>query len=315
MSKLSPEALEELRASDPAAFDDDVPADAPIPAKDEAADAARERDESGRFKTKAAEPAAAVDDPAKADKTDAAPDDARPDVKPDEAKVEGIPKPRFDEVIAERNREREGRLAAERRNAELEAAQAKASQRDYTGELDALEQQYDDGDIEFKAYQKARDELVAGQAQEAALAAHTERMQKQAEQDREAAWSAAQATFFTEHPTYAESKVRMGALKEVLAELAPQGFASFTDLLAQAHAQVEAELSPKGEPAAPVVSARAAQAAAAATAAANTPPSIMGGVGGRGTAAGVIDLKHMKQGNFSKLSKQEQEALLGEGAL
>jgi hypothetical protein len=322
MSKLTPEALAELQKSDPAAFDmDDEPAALAAPVEGGAGTATTDdktRDDKGRFKAKddtSAEEAA----PAEVDDVAAAAPAKGEEAQP--PKVESIPKARFDEVIAERNADREARLAAERRLAEIEAAQAKASARDYAGEIAALEQKYEDGDVDFVQYQKDRDALVTAQAQEAALAAHNERMQKQAEQDRQAAWESAQTRFFGDHKEYIDDEdgTLMGALSAAVTKIAQSGVTDYNEMLRLAHDKVAAKFSPKADDPAPAMpdagATRRADAARAAGAASNTPPPVSGGVGGRGTPSNVIDLNHLKPGKFSDLPKDQQEALLGEGAL
>src|SRR5690348_18479760 len=86
---LSGDALEELRKSDPAAFDDDAPA-----ATDEPGDTPpddRERDENGRFKAKEA-----GDDKPDGDQPPASDDPPKDEAKPDDKPADTVDRREFD---------------------------------------------------------------------------------------------------------------------------------------------------------------------------------------------------------------------------
>lgn len=326
MSKLTPDALEALQKSDPAAFDMDE--EAPIEAAAESVDesteakAARERDESGRFKAKAddAEPEEVPEVKADAAKAD----EVKPEVEP-APKVNMVPQPRVDELAAERNREREGRLAAERRIAELEAAQTAANTKDFDAEIAALDQKYDDGDIAFADFQKARDGLVADKVRAEVLADVAEKDAKKKQQDIDNQYADASTRFFAaeDNKALVGTRLRDVAFADAVQQVFEAGTAkTYDEVFAQAAdivrrdfpaaAKADEKQEEKPNPQAP----RNAADAAAASRASNTPPSINGGVGNRAGVTAVVDLKQIKQGSFSKqFTKEQQEQMLGEGAL
>jgi hypothetical protein len=319
------EELVAMKAADPAAFD----LDGEAPPETEEAKAARERDENGRFKAKDAageEPGETPDAPAES--IDAAPpaaDDApTDDDKPadDKPPVNMVPEPRLAEVVADRNRERDARLAAERRLAELEAAQAAANTTDYDAEIKALEQKYDDGDVEFVEFQKQMTTLVADKTRAEVLADVAKKDAERAQQTVQQQYDDARIRFFEveENKALANTRTRDVAFRDAIQQVFEAGTAkTYDEVFAQAAEIVKRDFpaaapAPTAPPADPHAARKAADAAAASRAA-GTPPPVSGGVGGRGSPEGTIDLKHMKPGKFSSLPKDVQEKMLGEGAL
>jgi len=318
MSKLSPEALAELQKSDPAAFDlDPVEAkpDETDPAVAAKPDEAKPDEQKDPDTATAAKPEGSQDDPPRDEK-------GRFAAKDDDAKPDVIPKPRFDEVISERNAERERREAAERRAAELEAQLAAAQKgptRDFDAEINALEQKFDEGDIDFKEYQKQHATLVADKVRAEIAEKAAEERKQAAEQTAEQQWQAAQARFFgeAENAELIDTRAKKVAFVDAVQQVAEAGgAATYDDMLAKAAEIVRRELpaAPKKDVVDPHAARRAADAAAA-TAASATPAPIAGGVGNRAGVDQALDLKNLKPGAFSKLPKDQQEKLLGAGAL
>lgn len=335
MPKLNAEELEALQKSDPAAFDMDDEGESPStvtqqvvadPADADDDTAERPRDENGRFvaKDKQEDDTASSDDDANA--AAAAQQDDPPAPQP---KTNMVPEPRLAEVVAERNAERERAKALEREAEELRAKLAEATKapaRDFAAEKEALEQAYDDGDISLKDYNAKRDEILVAEVR-ATLAADREREQAEARQ-REAEkaqksaaeqYDAARVKFFSDESNVqlANTKVKEMAFRAAIDEVFEAGTAkTYDEVFVQAAEKVRAEFGIGGKQAAVDPHAeRKARDAANASAASATPAQVRGGVGNRGSAAAALDVSRMKPGSFSKLPKDQQEALLGEGAV
>ena len=321
MSKLTPEELETLQQSDPAAFDLDVPVEAKDDTKpDDTKDAAKDdkpRDEQGRFK--------AADD-AKTD--DVKPEDAKADDKKDDEPAGMIPQARLDEVVAQRNEARRQAEELRARLAEAEAAAAKANTPDHDARIseinaaiEALDAKFDEGDVDFKEYQKQHAQLVAdrtraeiGAEQAKKAAEEAQKKAAEAQQTAEERWVEAQSAFFSAegNAKYRDQPALLDAIKGAVGRQFANGVTDFAEVLAGAKKEVDTAFGiAKADPHAE----RNKSDATAASKASATPPAINGGVGNRGTEPGVVDLKNLKPGKFSSLPKTEQEKLLGEGAL
>lgn len=120
-----------------------------------------------------------------------------------------------------------------------------AASRDFDAELSALEQQFDDGEVDQAEYRRRERSILREQAQadaQAAITASTEQQrqqaQQQAEQDAEAAWHGAQQRFFADpgNAAFVADPIKAAGFKAavdvVFAET--KGQISFDDLLVKA---------------------------------------------------------------------------------
>lgn len=273
-SAITDEQRAALVASDPAAFDEDVPDTT------EAERAASEKAEAEKAEVEKAEAEA-----------------KKPDM---------IPKGRLNEVLAERDRERE---RAEALAAELEALK-KGPPVDYDAEVNALDKAWNEDDFEgsHEDYLNKRDGLIAARAEQAAIEKY-EQMQAEREAQKAAeAWASAANAFVEAHPEYtdAASKAELeAALHGVFAKFPD---ASDSEKLERAHKIVLA-LNGKDERG-PHNTRNAADASAASKAAAQ-PPMPRVGAGNRSAVDGEIDYANLKPGQFGKLTKEQQAAALG----
>lgn len=310
--------LDELRASDPAAFDDEAkPAEVGEPGETAEAKEARERDENGRFKAKEADAKPSDEAGESADASTNPP--AAGEAKPDDNKVD---KQAFDGVVSDLQEKRQELRAMRERIAALEAQQQAAAAvpaKDYDAEIAALDQQYDDGDVEFSQYQADMKALLIEKTRTEVLADVEAKRKQEAERAATQAWESAKAAFFDkpEHMALVEGRIKQAAFGAALQEAADEGITGNAELLIAARDKVLGVVAPaKGNDQPNPHANRNASNAAAATKAAATPPALNGGTGNRSSVAGVVDLSTMKPGSFSKsLTKEQQEAMLGEGAL
>ena len=272
------EELAALRAADPAAFDDDAPDDI-------------EAEEAAEAERLAAE---------KADAEKAEAEAKKPDM---------IPKGRLNEVLAERDRERE---RAEQLAAELDALK-KGPPVDYAAEVKALDDAWnsDEFDGSHEDYMAKRDGLIVARAEQDAIQRYEQTLAEREAQKAAAQWATAANAFVESHPEYRDAAAKMeleAALHGVFAKFPD---ASDADKLDRAHKIVlamngKAEEAPKG----PNADRNKADAQLAAKASAQ-PPAINGGVSSAGGPIGNVDFANMKPGTFSKLSKDQQAAALG----
>lgn len=272
------EELAALRAADPAAFDDDVP---DVIEADEAAEAER----------LAAE---------KADAEKAEAEAKKPDM---------IPKGRLNEVLAERDRERE---RAEQLAAELDALK-KGPPVDYAAEVKALDDAWnsDEFDGSHEDYMAKRDGLIVARAEQDAIQRYEQTLTEREAQKAAAQWATVANAFVESHPEYRDAAAKMeleAALHGVFAKFPD---ASDADKLVRAHKIVLA-MNGKSEeaPKAPNADRNKADAQLAAKASAQ-PPAINGGVSSAGGPIANVDFANMKPGTFSKLTKDQQAAALG----
>ena len=277
-SHKTDEELAALRAADPAAFDDDVPDDI-------------EADKAAEAERLAAEKA-------DAEKADA--EAKKPDM---------IPKGRLNEVLAERDRERE---RAEQLAAELEALK-KGPPVDYAAEVKALDDAWnsDEFDGSHEEYIAKRDGLIVARAEQDAIQRYEQTQAERQAQKAAEQWATVANAFVESHPEYRDAAAKMeleAALHGVFAKFPD---ASDADKLDRAHKIVLA-MNGKSEeaPKAPNADRNKADAQLAAKASAQ-PPAINGGVSSAGGPIGNVDFANMKPGTFSKLSKDQQAAALG----
>lgn len=290
----SAEEMAALKAQHPEAFDlDEVP------------EQTDEEKAAAELAAKEAEEKAAADAAAKAEAE-----------KAEEAKKsEVIPKARFNEALRDRDEQRQ---RADALAAELELLK-KGPPVDYGEEIKKLDAAWNsDGEDAFEGthadYLAQRDALLVQKAEADALAKfEQQRAQKDAE-DALASWDKAARAFIDADARYQDPDefARFNAALEVQFKINPNG--SHEDWLKSAHKQVEAlaivEGRTKPDPKGPHDDRNKADAQASAKAS-GAPPAVTGGVSSGGGPAGNIDLEKLKPGQFSKLSKDQQEALLG----
>lgn len=272
------EELAALRAADPAAFDDDVP---DVIEADKAAEAER----------LAAE---------KADAEKAEAEAKKPDM---------IPKGRLNEVLAERDRERE---RAEQLAAELDALK-KGPPVDYAAEVAALDASWNDDQFDgtHAEYMAKRDGLIVARAEQDAIQRYEQTLAEREVQKAAEQWATVANAFVEAHPEYRDASAKgelEAALHGVFAKFPD---ASDADKLVRAHKIVLA-MNGKSEeaPKAPNADRNKADAQLAAKASAQ-PPAINGGVSSAGGPIANVDFANMKPGTFSKLTKDQQAAALG----
>lgn len=280
-SHKTEEELAALRAAHPAAFDDDVPNDIEADKDAEAERLAAEKAEAEKAEAERAEAEA-----------------KKPDM---------IPKGRLNEVLAERDRERE---RAEQLAAELEALK-KGPPVDYAAEVAALDASWNDDQFDgtHAEYMAKRDGLIVARAEQDAIQRYEQTLAEREAQKAAEQWATVANAFVEAHPEYrdASAKVELeAALHGVFAKFPD---ASDADKLERAHKIVLA-MNGKAAEKSPTNDRDKADAQAAARASAQ-PPAISGGVSSAGGPAGNIDMQNLKPGQFSKLSKDQQEALLG----
>jgi len=311
-NNMTPEALAALRASDPSAFDDDVPSTG---AEDDDDDKVKEPVEDDKTETpdKVADKEPPADDAIK----------HAPKV---------IPEPRFAEVVAQRNAAEEAAALKEAENqallqeiATLKGNKEAAPQRDFVAEHAELMRRYDeDGDLTFAEYEAEKFKLLADM-QKADVDAKINEREKQREQNEQQKlqetidqdwksanidWKKANTEFLALPGASVAMQNAINFVDSENPELAP------TELLAKAHEVAARMIGVEIKtPQANKTTTRAVDIARASSAAANTPPVVTGGVGSRGGPQSTVDVANIKPGNFSKLPKDKQEELLGPGAL
>lgn len=177
-SHKTEEELAAMRASDPAAFDDDVPDDI-------------EADEAAEAERLAAEKA-------EAEKTEAEAEAKKPDM---------IPKGRLNEVLAERDRERE---RAEQLAAELDALK-KGPPVDYAAEVKALDDAWnsDEFDGSHEDYMAKRDGLIVARAEQDAIQRYEQTLAEREAQKAAEQWATTANAFVEAHPEYRLSLIHI----------------------------------------------------------------------------------------------------------
>lgn len=244
-------------------------------------------------------------------------DDAEPPKADDAPTGKGpmIPKARFDEV---NNELKEIRGKVEALEAQRTAALAPLGDaRDFAAEVAELEAKYDNGDIDLAEYLRENRKLTV---EEAKFAARAEQAMVQAEANKQAAqtaWTERITAWETNNAEFLSNSVRRDTVARLFETLGKD--AALTD--AQLIAKVEAEAfeafnyAPKAASTAATSrnphGTRNAADAAAQAAASSAPSPAAGGMGDRGRDVG-IDILKMKPGQFNKLTKEQQAAILGE---
>lgn len=285
---MSDEAKAALIASDPAAFDAEPAGDA------------------GAADDTAAKEAAAEQETA--DKAAAEAEEAK--------KSDMIPKGRLNEVLRERDAERE---RAEALAAEL-AALKNGPPVDYAEEIKKLDASWNsDGDDAFEGphaeYLEKRDALLVQQAKADAKVEFAKEQAQRTAEEQLAAWDKAANAFIDKDERYKnpDEFARFNEALEIQFARNPQG--THDDWLQAAHKHVQALAIVEGRaqpetPKGPHDDRNKADATAAAKAS-SAPPILNGGVSSGGGPIGNVDVSKIKPGQFSKLTPEQQAAALG----
>ena len=255
-----------------------------------------------------------------------------------------VPKSRLDEVIAERNAERDARRQESEERGALKARldlleQARAgtppptpaaasTERDIQAEIDALEDQYDSGDLEIEEYRKAHRTLnkeLQSQLVDRAVSRATKKVEDDlaasALQGNQQKFESALAGFLADptNKVFQDSAIHAAALNTAMEELAKETGYNIThaDLFARGKEKV---LIAFGQSPAPVPAgetekqrvererrnASIAQNGLAAT----IPGRPAGGLGARGTQTD-IDPGRVSTAEWAKLPQAERDRQLG----
>jgi hypothetical protein len=321
-SSMSDADKQALRESDPAAFDDETQP----PAGDAPNEAAGDATNAGADGSEAADGSG---DGTDAGQGDEAQDAGDPAAKAGTGKAPPavVPKDRLDEVIDQRNQAE--RLSTQQA-VELEQLRARLAEleapKDYEAEYLAIEAKYDAGDMDEAQRAAAIRQVAREEQQFIARRAALQTQHEVLESAVQKSWDEEVAAFAARNKGFLDVDTNVEVFQRALNATAAfyGNTISQAELLNKAAKQAfefTGYQPPGGAPepaagAADKAAARRAQNAARATDAASTPPQITGGVGERGGPARGVDLEHLKPGTFSqKLSKEEQEKLLGPGAV
>lgn len=249
-----------------------------------------------------------------------------------------IPRARLNEVTRDKKSAQEEATALRARLEALEqaeaareaAAQAAASPaRDIEAELNALEDQFDNGDIEadeFRPKRRALERDLRQQVSDAAVAKALEEVERrngeQARQSKEQEWTTASTKFMSDPLNAAyQDPIRAGALNQAMQLVSTEhgGAISYADLLEEARQRVEkafgGDATARGETAQDRVKReRTAAAALAAAQASALPDRPLGGIGQRGAGEGAADSEAVSREEWKKLPQAEKDKMLGKTA-
>lgn len=298
------EEIAALQASDPAAFDLDG---VPEQTDDEKAAAELAEKEAA---DKAADEAAAKEAAEKAE-ADKGKDDRT------------IDKRQYDGVLGDL-RDTRSHLATERQRADALAAELAALKAgpaiNYDEEITSLKEKWDNDEFDgtLDEFIAARDALLV---QKTEADARAKFQQEQAERDVNAkleAWDKDARSFVDSNDRYKDEAelARLNEALEIQFARNPNGSHADWLIAADKHVQAMAIVEGRAPAAAPAATTDPnadrnkadAQASAKASAA---PKVVAGGVSSAGGPVGNIDMANLKPGQFSKLSKDQQEAALG----
>lgn len=294
-SALSADELEALKASDPTAFDED----------EDEGEAADDTPDPELLKAVAGDEAPAVA---------AAADDG-------DADGGTVDKRAFNGLLAELRQTREELKAVKQAQEASAAAAPAAHARDFEAELRDLRNRYEnDGEMSDEEYDAARASLLRDQVKLEVRQEFQQEATKQGQAQAQAAWQEKISAWEARHADFLGNTIRRNTVSSLFETLGADASLSDEELIARVEKEAfEAfNYQPKADAAPPVANQHAqrnAADAAAAAAASAAPPPPSAGTGNRGGPDSGIDLNAIKQGDFSKLPKAEQEKLLGEGAL
>ena len=335
-NSLSDEQKAEMRAADPAAFDDDE-GDANAAAGEKTAEelaaeaaAADKTDEGKTEEEKAAAAAAAAatgaeltDEQKAAAAAGVAAGKTTEEIAAElAAGGDKVDKKAFDGVLADLRATRDE--VKELKAFKNTISQAPAAPKDFDAEFKSIQKQYDDGDLTLDERLAAERALGREEAQYTALVTVHQANNANALTAAENDWTQQVNAWSKENAEFLSNPIRNDAVRRLMDQLGADPSLSNEQLLEKVQAAAFEAFNWKTEPVTPAdkvdgkdphASRRAANAAAAASASA-VPGQLNGGVGGRGGPEKVVDLDNVKPGSFSKsLTKEQQEKLLGEGAL
>lgn len=295
-SALSADELEALKASDPTAFDED----------EDEGEAAADTPDPELLKAVAGDEA-----PAAA----AAADDG-------DADGGTVDKRAFNGLLAELRQTREELKAVKQAQEASAAAAPAAKARDFEAELRDLRNRYEnEGELSDEEYDAARASLLRDQVKLEVQQEFQQEAAKHGQAQAQAAWQERIAAWEGQHADFLANTIRRNTVSNLFESLGADASLSDDELIKRVEKEAfEAfNYQPKTAAAAPAAgnphAQRNATDAAAASAASAAPPPPSAGTGNRGGPDSGIDLTAIKQGDFSKLPKAEQEKLLGEGAL
>lgn len=343
-NSLSDEQKAEMRAADPAAFDDDE-GDANAAAGEKTAEelaaeaAAAGKTDEGKTEPTEEEKAAAAAAAAGtgAELTDEQKAAAAAGVAAGKTTEEiaaelaaggdKVDKKAFDGVLADLRATRDE--VKELKAFKNTISQAPAAPKDFDAEFKSIQKQYDDGDLTLDERLAAERALGREEAQYTALVTVHQANNANALTAAENDWTQQVNAWSKENAEFLSNPIRKDAVGRLMDQLGADASLSNEALLEKVQAAAFEAFNWKPEPVKatdkengkggdgkdPHADRRAANAAATAAASA-VPGNLNGGVGGRGGPEKVVDLDNVKPGTFSKnLTEEQQEKLLGEGAL
>lgn len=328
---LTDEQKAEMRAADPAAFDEDDDGDdagaGEKTAEELAAEAANGKAEPTEEEKAAAAAAGAGDQLTDEQKATAAAGVAAgkttEEIAADlAAGGDKVDKKAFDGVLADLRATRDE--VKELKAFKNTISQAPAAPKDFDAEFKSIQEKYDAGDLSLDERLEAERKLGREEAQYTALVTVHQANNANALKSAEDAWTEQVTAWSTTNADFLSNPIRKDAVGRLIDQLGADASLSNEALLEKVEKAAFEAFNWKTEPVTPAdkvdgkdphASRRAANAAAAASASA-VPGQLNGGVGGRGGPEKVVDLDNVKPGSFSKnLTKEQQEKLLGEGAL
>lgn len=324
-STMTEEEKKALIASDPSAFEDaDTTGDDANATGADAGDAdGGEKDQGNKDVDGAAAAAAATNGAGKGAAAAATDDPAA------KRTSETVPAARLAEVVAQRNSAED---LARTQAAELQALRARLSEteakppKDFDAEFAEIQRKYNAGELDEGEKDQAIRKLSREEARHEAtiVALKTQHQTTTAAVTRSwdeevAAWSKANPGFLAGDGNSAIFDRALAAVQTLHGEgISNQKLLAEASKLAFEMTGYQPPAGAEGTTGADDPKAGAArrqQNAQASAAASSQPAAITGGVGGRGGPGKDIDVKAMKPGTFSKMSRADQERLLGEGAV
>lgn len=243
---------------------------------------------------------------------------------PRPAKSPMIPKARFDEAVS-KERERADAAQAEAASlktrvdameAKLKSSTLPEAPMDFVAEKAALRAKYDNGDIDSDEYEVERDKITVAQTSYQVRHQIVADQIASTEAQITADWNNRMTTWIGDNAEFMANPLRADAVTSLVNKYGADPELSNEALLAKVQKDVFDAFNWAGKAvAAPAASARDIKDAQAAAAAGAIPGAPTGGEGNR-SQAGKTGVENIKQGEFGKLSKADQEALLGgEGTL
>lgn len=230
--------------------------------------------------------------------------------------VEFVPMGRFNEVLSQLNQLKEFKNTI---------SQAPAAPKDFDAEFKAIQDKYDAGDLTLDERLAEERALGREEAQYTALVTVHQANNANALTAAENDWTQQVGAWSTANAEFLSNPIRKDAVGRLMDQLGADATLSNEALLEKVQQAAFEAFNWKVEPVTPADKVgdgkdphaqRRADNAAATAAASAVPGQLNGGVGGRGGPEKVVDLDNVKPGSFSKsLTKEQQEKLLGEGAL